>query len=76
MTGGGVAIALVVASRSVLADPTPGAAQRYRDGQAAYDHAGYDDALTSWQQSYALSHAPGLLYNIAQAYRLRDRPGD
>jgi tetratricopeptide (TPR) repeat protein len=76
MTGRGVAIALVIASRSVLADPTPDAAQRYRDGQAAYDQARYDDALASWQQSYALSHAPGLLYNLAQAYRLRDRAGD
>jgi hypothetical protein len=52
------------------------AAQLYRDGQAAYDQAHYGDAIAAWQKSYALSRAPALLYNIAQALRLRSRPGD
>ncbi|HEX4454511.1 MAG TPA: hypothetical protein VH143_26800 [Kofleriaceae bacterium] len=69
-------VALALAARAAFADPTPDAAQLYRDGQAAYDQARYDDALAAWQQSYALSHAPGLLYNIAQAYRLRAAAGD
>ena len=48
----------------------------YNQGQTAYDDARYDDALTAWQKSYALSKLPGLLFNIAQAERLRAKPGD
>jgi hypothetical protein len=48
----------------------------YLQGQQAYDAARYDDALTAWTQSYALSKLPALLFNLAQAQRLRARPGD
>jgi tetratricopeptide (TPR) repeat protein len=72
----GMSIALILAVHVAVADPSPDAAQLYRGGQAAYDQARYDDALEAWQRSFDLSHAPGLLYNIAQAYRLRARPGD
>jgi hypothetical protein len=71
-----IGVAFVVAARAAIADPSPDPAQLYRDGQIAYDQARYDDALTAWQESYKLSHASGLLYNIGQAYRLRNRPGD
>jgi tetratricopeptide (TPR) repeat protein len=69
-------LALLMSARVALADPTPDAAQLYHDGQTAYDQARYDDAIAEWQQSYELSLAPALLYNIAQALRLRSRPGD
>ena len=72
-----VALALLLlASHLAVADPAPDAEQLYRDGQTAYDQARYDDALGAWQRSYDLSHAPPLLYNIAQAYRVRAHPGD
>ena len=61
---------------SAGADPSPDAAQLYRDGEIAFDQAHYDDALVAWQRSYDLSHAPKLFYNLAQAHRLRARPGD
>lgn len=48
----------------------------YNKGQHAYEALRYDDALASWQQSYALSKLPALLFNIAQAQRLRGKPGD
>lgn len=50
--------------------------QLYEQGQAAFDAEKYDAALTAWQRSYELSHEPGLLFNIAQAYRLRRQKGD
>ena len=68
-------IVLVLAQRA-LADPSPDAAQLSRDGQAAMEQAHYDDAIEAWQRSYDLSHAPLLLYDLAQAYRVRARPGD
>lgn len=42
----------------------------YAEGQAAYDHADYLTAIAKWRSSYDLSHATGLLFNLAQAYRL------
>jgi tetratricopeptide (TPR) repeat protein len=43
----------------------------YTEGQKAYDDKRYDDALTAWEKSYELSRLPGLVFNIAQAHRLR-----
>ncbi|HEU0029277.1 MAG TPA: hypothetical protein VFQ53_01505 [Kofleriaceae bacterium] len=60
----------------VHAQPTSEAEALYVAGQKAYDAKRYDDALVSWQRSYELSRLPGLLFNIAQAHRLRGKPGD
>jgi tetratricopeptide (TPR) repeat protein len=67
---------LVLLGAVALADPPRGAVTLYRDGQAAYDAARYDHAISAWEQSYAASRAPGLLFNLAQAHRLRGAPGD
>ena len=48
----------------------------YLDGQRAYDDKRYDDALVLWKRSYDMSRLPALLFNIAQAYRLRAHPGN
>lgn len=48
----------------------------YNQGQQAYEALRYDDALTAWEQSYAISKLPALLFNIAQAQRQRARAGD
>ncbi|HEY3807188.1 MAG TPA: hypothetical protein VGL61_31520 [Kofleriaceae bacterium] len=71
-----VAFVGLLVTRVAFADPPPAAAELYRDGQSAYDQARYDDAIAAWQQSYALSHEPALLYNLAQALRLRGHSGD
>lgn len=71
-----VVATLALVARAALAGPSPEAEQLYRDGQASYDQARYDEALVAWRRSYDLSQAPGLLYNIAQALRLRGQPGD
>jgi len=44
--------------------------QLYREGQAAYDAKRYDEAIAKWEQSYAISKLPALMFNLAQAHRL------
>jgi tetratricopeptide (TPR) repeat protein len=70
------ALAVAAAARAASADPMQDAERLYRDGQAAFDLAHYDDALAAWQNSYDLSRAPALHYNLGQAYRLRAHVGD
>lgn len=63
------ALVLLLVSSVALAD---GDAERlYHDGQTAYDAKKYDDAIAAWSQSYELSHLPALVFNLAQAYRLK-----
>jgi tetratricopeptide (TPR) repeat protein len=69
-------IVAIVLFSSTMARAESEAERLYNQGQTAYDDGRYDDALTAWQKSYQLSKLPGLLFNIAQAERLRARPGD
>ncbi len=61
-------IVLVVLEVPALAGPS--AEELYDEGQRAYDSAAYATAVVKWTQSYELSSEPGLLFNLAQAYRL------
>jgi hypothetical protein len=62
---------------SLFADELPGPVVDPRaktlsdEGRAAFDAGRYDEAIEKFQAAYELSPAPGLLYNLAQAYRLR-----
>jgi tetratricopeptide (TPR) repeat protein len=47
------------------------AKELYEQGNTHYDLAEYDQAIDLFKQAYALSRRPTLLYNIAQAYRLK-----
>jgi tetratricopeptide (TPR) repeat protein len=53
---------------SASADP---AREHYERGLAKYNLAEFDAAIAEFKQSYELSKAPRLLFNIAQAYRLK-----
>ena len=53
---------------TVPADP---AREHYERGLAKYNLAEFDAAIVEFKASYELSHAPRLLFNIAQAYRLK-----
>jgi tetratricopeptide (TPR) repeat protein len=50
------------------ADP---AREHYERGLAKYNLAEFDAAIVEFKQSYELSKAPRLLFNIAQAYKLK-----
>src|SRR5215813_608889 len=41
------------------------------EGLTHYNVAEYDQAIESFKAAYVISKAPGLLFNIAQAYRLK-----
>jgi tetratricopeptide (TPR) repeat protein len=43
----------------------------YEEGLSHYNLGEFDLAIASFRKSYALSQAPGLLFNIAQAFRLK-----
>ncbi|HEX9101248.1 MAG TPA: tetratricopeptide repeat protein [Polyangia bacterium] len=47
------------------------ARDHYERGLAKYNLAEFDAAIVEFKQSYELSKAPRLLFNIAQAYRLK-----
>lgn len=55
--------------------PTPEAIRQakshFKQGKAFLDQKLYDDAIRELQQAYELSPLPELLFNIAQAYRLK-----
>jgi len=61
---------LLLVARTAAAQPND-AERLYTDGQKAYDDKRYDDALAAWEKAYELSHLPGLVFNLAQAHRLR-----
>jgi hypothetical protein len=67
---------LLVMLACPLAHAESEAERLYNQGQQAYEALRYDDALTAWERSYALSKLPALVFNIAQAQRLRGKPGD
>jgi hypothetical protein len=71
-----VVLAALAQSANGFADEPTEPEQLYAVGQAAFDAKQFDDAIAAWERSYTLSKEPGLLFNLGQAYRLRDRPGD
>ncbi len=47
----------------------------HRRGSAAYDLGDFDGAIAAFQAAYRLSPAPGLLFNLGQAYRAKGEVG-
>jgi tetratricopeptide (TPR) repeat protein len=52
-------------------DPRAAARAHYEAGIAKYDLADYDGAIIEFKTAYELSREPGLLFNLAQAHRLK-----
>jgi tetratricopeptide (TPR) repeat protein len=67
----GVSLSLLVATAGAdVKKDRARAKQLYDEGLSHYNLAEYDAAITSWKESYLLTKAPLLLFNIGQAYRL------
>lgn len=72
-----IAATLVAVSTDAFADnalrpdqiPTK-ARELVERGRAAHDAGKYDAAVSAFKEAYVLAPSPGLLFNIAQAYRL------
>ncbi len=43
----------------------------YEQGLSAYNLGNFDAAIAAFSEAYAISQAPGLLFNIAQSHRLK-----
>ncbi|MFL5451037.1 MAG: tetratricopeptide repeat protein, partial [Myxococcales bacterium] len=70
-------LALVAATSfasAVRAEDADKAREHYSVGLRAYDLGNYDEAIAEFEEAYRHKDAPGLLYNIGQAYRLSNRP--
>jgi outer membrane biosynthesis protein TonB len=72
------AVLLLMMSATVLAQPRPGqpydkerARALYDEGLRHYNVAEYDQAIEAFKGSYLVSGDPKLLFNVAQAYRLK-----
>ncbi len=70
-----VVIAAALISRTAIADPQPSQVpQKARDlaerGRAYHDAGDYERAVDAYREAYVLAPSPGLLFNLAQAYRL------
>src|SRR6185295_11543903 len=49
----------------------PDARALYQSGDAHFKRSEWDPAIADFQRAYELSKAPGLLFNLAQAHRLK-----
>ena len=64
-------------THSAAADTVPNRARDLAErGRVAHDARDYSTAIVSFTEAYALAPAPGLLFNLAQAYRLRGNCDD
>ena len=80
-----LALILVATTTSALAQPAPPAPQPaptddskkaeakalYEKGLSHYNLGEFDQAIAAFRAAYAISSAPGLLFNIAQSFRLK-----
>src|SRR6476469_11125404 len=66
-----VAVAVPAAAQTPPPPTADQAREHYEKGLAKYNLAEFDAAIVEFKQSYEISKAPRLLFNIAQAYRLK-----
>jgi tetratricopeptide repeat protein len=65
------------AAREVPPHPVPEKARALADrGRAFHDAGDYTSAIAAFTQAYAMAPRPALLFNLAQAYRLRGNCDD
>ncbi len=66
-----LALSLMVGRGAAAAPVDPEARVLYQEGLQLYRAGRYDDAIAKLDASYQLVAAPGLLYDLAQAHRLK-----
>lgn len=75
-----LAVTLAFASAARAAELTPSQKAEmkslYERATRAYDVGKYAEAIEEYQKAYEIGGDPPMLYNIAQAYRLNDQPGE
>jgi tetratricopeptide (TPR) repeat protein len=72
-----ITIAVLVSAPLALAEPIPDKARQLADrGRILHDAGDYVDAIAAFNEAYVLAPSPGLLFNLAQAYRLAGKCDD
>ena len=67
----GLALSLLLCLRTAAAAPAEAEAKRLTaEGMVAYSVGDFSTAIERYKAAYKLAQKPGLLFNIAQAYRL------
>jgi tetratricopeptide (TPR) repeat protein len=69
-----ILVAVALGSGSARAQPADGSGRAralYAEGDTHFRLAEYDQAITLFKEAYRLEPAPGLLFNLGQAYRLK-----
>jgi hypothetical protein len=71
-------LAVLAASHLGIADTkVPERARQLASrGRALHDAGNYSDAISAFNEAYSLAPSPGLLFNLAQSYRLAGRCDD
>jgi len=71
-----VVFALLAQAAQASVDAKSRAQALLREGTQLYEEGGYPDALTKFEQAYALYPSPKLLFNMAKTARALGRPVD
>jgi tetratricopeptide (TPR) repeat protein len=70
-----IATSVAVSSiRTRAAPPDQRGRELYEEGARHYASGEYDAAIRLFSEAYEVTHAPALLFNIAQSYRLKKPP--
>lgn len=65
------AVALAAATVPAVAEPVPPKARKLAErGRELHERGDYSRAIVAFKEAYVLAPSPGLLFNLAQAYRL------
>jgi len=67
----GVVLCLAGPASAQSAADQKKAQELYKAGITHYNLGEYDQAIAKFKEAYGISNVPGLLFNIAQAYRLK-----
>ena len=67
-----ITAACLAAATPALAEPIPPKARKLAEhGQEMHKRGEYDRAITAFKEAYVIAPSPGLLFNLAQSYRLQ-----
>jgi tetratricopeptide (TPR) repeat protein len=72
-----VALAAAVSGAPAAAEPGPAKARKLAErGRELHERGDYGRAIVAFKEAYVLAPSPGLLFNLAQAYRLQGNCDD
>jgi tetratricopeptide (TPR) repeat protein len=68
--------AFFAAHSLVRADELSSAREHYRKATKAFELGAFDEAIREYTEAYRIKDDPAILYNLGQAHRLAEHPGE